>query len=227
MPTDYASARRKLILLYGVFSSSLLIAYATSVYLYVRTTRQSIDQVQIRQIAAVSASQLPLLRHELEEATGRPAELRQAKVIADLANPHAIHLDGKQIRWFNAELREITRYGNFSIAASTIPPLANQQRSQIEVFDGGMVIWRPVYVHGSKYQPPRLEGYVSVSMSSEPAQKELARLRNGLLIGAILAAILAALVSQWMVASSLNPIREHILRLQQFTADASHELRHP
>lgn len=34
-------------------------------------------------------------------------------------------------------------------------------------------------------------------------------------------------MSQWMVASSLRPIREQIQRLVQFTADASHELRHP
>jgi two-component system OmpR family sensor kinase len=33
--------------------------------------------------------------------------------------------------------------------------------------------------------------------------------------------------SQWMVAASLRPIRRQIERLIRFTADASHELRHP
>ena len=227
MPADYASARRRLIIRYAIFSSSLLIAYAASVYLYVRNTSQAVEQAQVMQLAADSASQLPLLRHELEEANGQPAEISQAKVVADLANRNTIHLDGKQIRWFNADLKEITRYGNFSINGGTIPPLKNLQSSQLQVFDVGLLIWRPVYVHRGIHQPPRLEGYVSVSLSSEPAHKELTRLRNGLLIGATLAAILAAVVSQWMVASSLNPIREHIHRLHQFTADASHELRNP
>ncbi len=52
---------------------------------------------------------------------------------------------------------------------------------------------------------PRLEGFVSVA----------------------LAALVGFAASGWMVSASLEPIRRQIERLIRFTADASHELRHP
>jgi two-component system OmpR family sensor kinase len=52
-------------------------------------------------------------------------------------------------------------------------------------------------------------------------------LRYGLLAGGSLALVAAILLSQWMVASSIQPVREQLERLVRFTADASHELRHP
>ncbi|MCX5966164.1 MAG: HAMP domain-containing sensor histidine kinase [Cyanobacteria bacterium] len=227
MPADYSIARRKLICRYAIFSSSLLIAFASSVYLYVRSGRQAFELVQIKQLAADAASQLPLLRHELEEASGRPTEAGPVNVVQERTNHKSTHLDDKQIRWFNPELKEISRYGNFTINAAIIPPVSGQASSHLQVFGAGLSLWRPVFTHGVNRESLRLEGYVSVLMSSEPAIEELMRLRNGLFVGAGLSAALALLASQWMVSSSLSPVRDHIHRLHQFTADASHELRNP
>ena len=227
MPADYSIARRKLICRYAIFSSSLLLAFASSVYLYVRSGRQAFELVQIKQLAADAASQLPLLRHELEEASGRPTEAGPVNVVQERTNHKSTHLDDKQIRWFNPELKEISRYGNFTINAAIIPPVSGQASSHLQVFGAGLSLWRPVFTHGVNRESLRLEGYVSVLMSSEPAIEELMRLRNGLFVGAGLSAALALLASQWMVSSSLSPVRDHIHRLHQFTADASHELRNP
>jgi two-component system OmpR family sensor kinase len=65
------------------------------------------------------------------------------------------------------------------------------------------------------------------ALSTTSADRELNRLREGLLVGGSVGALAAALLSQWMVGTSLKPIREQINRLVRFTSDASHELRHP
>jgi signal transduction histidine kinase len=66
-----------------------------------------------------------------------------------------------------------------------------------------------------------------VALAAATTEAELRRLRQGLMIGAVLAALTAFAGSQRMVAASLEPIQRQIERLIAFTADASHELRQP
>jgi signal transduction histidine kinase len=82
----------------------------------------------------------------------------------------------------------------------------------------------PVYSSGKNQQ---LLGYVRVSASTVEVQKELERLLMGLGIGGVLGMVLISGTGWWLTSKALQPIEQSFQQLQQFTADASHELRSP
>jgi signal transduction histidine kinase len=72
-----------------------------------------------------------------------------------------------------------------------------------------------------------LIGYVRASESLEELQATLRRLDWGLGSGIFLALALSGLGGIWLTRQAMQPIEKSFQRLQQFTADASHELRNP
>lgn len=73
----------------------------------------------------------------------------------------------------------------------------------------------------------RLIGYVRVSQSTKEFDETLAKLDWGLGSGVIIALSLSSIGGVWLTRRVMQPIEQSFLRLKQFTADASHELRSP
>ncbi len=73
----------------------------------------------------------------------------------------------------------------------------------------------------------KLLGYVRVALALATQENTLNRLRWGLAGGVTLALTLATLGSFWLTRQAMRPAEAGYQRLQQFTADASHELRSP
>jgi two-component system, OmpR family, manganese sensing sensor histidine kinase len=73
----------------------------------------------------------------------------------------------------------------------------------------------------------KLLGYVRVALALTTQENTLGRLRWGLAGGVSLALTLATLGSFWLTRQAMRPAEAGYQRLQQFTADASHELRSP
>ncbi len=73
----------------------------------------------------------------------------------------------------------------------------------------------------------RLIGYVRVSQSLEEVDETLKRLDLGLTSGVVLTLGLSCIGGIFLTRKVMQPIEESFLRLKQFTADASHELRSP
>jgi signal transduction histidine kinase len=67
-------------------------------------------------------------------------------------------------------------------------------------------------------------GCLEVGLSDHELETELARLRRGVLLGTMCAATAALAVGR---RSAMEPLQDQVGALQRFTADASHELRHP
>ena len=70
-------------------------------------------------------------------------------------------------------------------------------------------------------------GYVRVNEQMDDFDETVFLLDVGLGAGVIVAAILSSAGIFWLNRQAMQPIEESFARLQQFTADASHELRNP
>ncbi|MEA5443293.1 HAMP domain-containing sensor histidine kinase [Cyanobium gracile] len=228
MRPDLSRLRRQLTLRYALFSVLLLLVFAAAVYRQVSEARRSLLSLQLQQLASTAAAELPLLHHEHDEmARGNLPQHPKVPLTADFATVEW-GADHKRIRWFDPDLQELVAEGDFQPAGTTVPPPARRGVTTVLPLANGMAIWRPVI---SRSAPgtgkPALDGYVSVALSSAAAEAELTRLRQGLLIGIVVAGLVAAAGGQWLVGVSLRPVRRQIEKLVRFTADASHELRHP
>jgi len=147
----------------------------------------------------------------------------------DLDIPWQDLLESQQsLEWFDAEGKLLTQAGR----KLTERPLVKQFQA---VDDHGLrIITVPIgklekaSIHPTSGHPlKQVQGYIRVSESTQTVNAELERLRWGLTWGGSLALLLSGLGSWWLMRQSLQPIEQSFRQLQQFTADASHELRHP
>lgn len=227
MRPDLSQPRKTLTLRYGIFSFFLLLVFATAVYVQVAESSSKILQIQLRQLSSTAASELPLLRHEHDEMERAAPHYHPDRGTISRFDDIDVGQDGKRIRWFDHELHELSAYGGFQPRGDTIPAPAARTRTTILPLVNGLAIWQPVITGTGPEDRSTLVGYVSVALATDSFDAELGRLRRGLAIGSVLAGLVALVGSQWMVAVSLRPIRRQIEQLVRFTADASHELRHP
>lgn len=228
MRPDLSRLRRQLTLRYALFSVLLLLVFAAAVYRQVSEARRSLLLLQLQQLASTAAAELPLLHHEHDEmAMGNLPRHPKVPLSARFETAE-LGAEHQRIRWLDPDLQELVAEGGFRAMGTTLPPPARRGVTTVLPLANGVAIWRPVI---SRSVPgtgkPALDGYVSVSLSSAAAEAELARLRQGLLIGIVAAGLTAAAGGQWLVGVSLRPVRRQIEQLVRFTADASHELRHP
>jgi signal transduction histidine kinase len=70
-------------------------------------------------------------------------------------------------------------------------------------------------------------GYVRVSESMQEFDQIVRNLDLGLGGGIVIALLLSGIGGSWLTRQAMQPIEQSFQRLQQFTADASHELRNP
>lgn len=169
------------------------------------------QRTELHQLAAGAAAQLPLIAHETREAEGI------AKFRADPRTIHVPALQQQRLQWFDT--RGVLLSGQGALPVPALPGVPAGPLWQR--WPGGVSLWQPV-----DSQAGRL-GYVRVALSDQPAQADLIRLRRGLLLGCIVTALAALLVGRRMLQAAFSPLQRQVSALQRFTADASHELRHP
>jgi signal transduction histidine kinase len=119
------------------------------------------------------------------------------------------------VEWFDASGQRI------SVAGYSMLPRPFIYRSQ-PMQQGNI---RSLIIPAGTAQVP--EGYVRVSTDTSEMTEDLNRLLLGLGIGGAVAVTLVGASGWWLARRSLQPIERSIEKLQQFTADASHELRSP
>lgn len=228
MRFDLGPMRWRLTRRYALISSLVLLVFCCGVYLQVADSRSRLMRLQLEQMASASVSQMPLFLHELAEfAVDSPQALRNELAEIGTLDTQSINLEDKLIVWFGPELAELSRYGNYEPQGGALIPASRRHHAQLIPLANGLAYWKPVFVRHSAREAAQLRGYVSIALSSSSANAELQRLRYGLLAGGLLAWVTALMLSQWMVGSSIEPVRQQLERLVRFTADASHELRHP
>ena len=226
MQPDLQATRRQLTLRYAAFVAGLLLVFALGVYGQVSRSSQDLLRRQAEQLAATAAAELPLLHHEIDEARAAPSP-RRLEAIAEAGQANGLGAQGHRILWLDDELQLLQASGDFRPDGATLPTTTDRLQTQWLPIANGVAFWRPVLGPKGGGGSATVHGYVSVALATAATDGELSRLRQGLWIGALLAALMAFMGSQRMVAASLAPIQRHIERLITFTADASHELRQP
>jgi len=70
-------------------------------------------------------------------------------------------------------------------------------------------------------------GYIQIGRSLQQLDNHLVRVRLTLLIGLPIALLLVSIAGWWLAGLAMHPIYQSYQQIQQFTADAAHELRTP
>ncbi|NJO40838.1 MAG: HAMP domain-containing histidine kinase [Cyanobacteria bacterium CRU_2_1] len=166
------------------------------------------------------------LREELENRLAVLAESASGEL--DLEDK-GLEVDGEDIllnpnqsvQWFDLEGRLINQLGDDPLTVPFDPDQTLQTQTVPYPVKG---ITLPVR---EEERNDELIGYVRVSESLEGIHETLRRLDWRLGGGVVLALILSGLGGIWLTRQAMQPIERSFQRLQQFTADASHELRNP
>lgn len=251
LPPDPLQLRRRLALQGGGFALLLLAAFSGTLYWDIAVQRAEDQRTELRQLAGSAAALLPLIAHEMREVEGRTKFRAGPRRIA------AATLKQQRLQWFDAEGDLLSELGSLAVpplpgmprgapgaalqprgpapslqslvasrrdgaVSSAIPRQATWQH-----WNGGMSLWQPVdsQIPGRRQQQ-RL-GYVRVALSDQAARADLTRLQRGLLLGGVVTVLAALLVGRRMLRMAFLPLQRQVRALQRFTADASHELRHP
>jgi signal transduction histidine kinase len=231
LPPDPLQLRRRLALQAGGFALFLLAAFSGSLYWGIASQRQEDQRTELRQLAGSAAAQLPLIAHETREAEGH-AKFRAGPRLID-----APALQQQRLQWFDATGALLSEQGGLTMPSLPERPRGGALASAYGIrvprqalwqrWPGGVSLWQPVdsQIPGRRQQQ-RL-GYVRVALSDQAARADLTRLKRGLLLGGVVTVLAALLVGRRMLRMAFLPLQRQLSALQRFTADASHELRHP
>ena len=235
MQAELNRIRHTLVRRYVALTSTLLAAFAGVVYLRVCSSHRQLAHEQLHQLGRSASAQLPLLLHENRERLLQPAQCHISDEFSDFVESQGrqggLHL--QRVVWFSDDGHELNRVGSLSLrdAERLRPALSRQGELQVLESAGVLSLWKPVLLPSelstAAAAGSRPLGYVWVSLSLEPHRREMQMLLTSLVLGGGVAALLALLASRWLLGTCLAPLREQYQRLNRFTADASHELRHP
>ncbi len=139
---------------------------------------------------------------------------------------------GKQsLEWFDEGGNLLARKGIFFPEFPLVKQVATSQ-----VKPGSPIIQQQnlirsvtisVYAYDLDRKNLQLKGYIRASQSTQQLEATLEKLRFGLFSGGVGALILILISSLYLTKQALKPTLQSYQQLTRFTADASHELRHP
>ena len=218
---DPLRLRRRLGLQGIGFGLLLLAAFASAVYWGIAAERRQNLRAEASQLAAAAATQLPLISHEQQEV-GNARKFRNDREVVSLGERRS-----QRVQWRDPVGRLLQQEGDLALPAWPAAPSAAITGLRWQQWSGGIALLQPVYTRLRAGGAPQLAGYVRVGLATAPLEQELARLRRGLLLGGITAVIVALMVGRRLLTQAFQPLQQQVQALERFSADASHELRHP
>lgn len=203
--------QKRLVLINIAVFVAVLVIFCTAVYYFGCSAFDIQLQDKLRSIADSAISSIDFDDYG-QSHNGKPDLI--ASVLPDEASPA---LQSMRIQWFDTQ-------GRLDIEKGLMPltvPLKRQESFQWQSTPPALVFSKPAIANG------KLLGYVRVGHPLAEMQKQKALLLQCLIFGALVAVTASGAGVFLLVRQSLRPVEESIEHLQQFCADAAHELRTP
>ena len=190
----------------GGFALLVLLAFAGAMYWGMAAEREEDLRHRVEQLAAAASGQLPLMVHEFHEDSNA-RKFHDDSVVLD-----AVGARHQRVRWFDEQGVLVREQGELVLPPP--PPPELRQRVQWRRWSGGLRLWQPVRTRSAAAGGAvRRSGYVEVGLSDQELETELARLRRGLLLGTICAALAALALGRRMLRSAMEPLQGQVVAL--------------
>jgi signal transduction histidine kinase len=115
-----------------------------------------------------------------------------------------------------------------AVTDNLIPPklnlVAEKQQLHVKISDGNHYLQKSVLLHDNQQ---RNWGYLQISRDLQDVTDNLKEVRGLLTVGLPIAWVVILIASWLLAGSAMKPIYRSYQHIQQFTADAAHELRTP
>ncbi|VXD22572.1 Histidine kinase [Planktothrix serta PCC 8927] len=212
---NFRHLRWHLLLSYLTVMAAILFIFVLGVYLFFSYSfYQQLDE-KLRTLAQSAAPSLSQV-----ETQGNQY-LNQMSVFPwrDLFNRNQ-----QSLQWFNANRQLLAQRGQLVFRLSPQPGALTIRLSN-NPFPVRTYTISVFTTSSNKKQI--LKGFIRASQSTESIKKSQKKLLFWLGSGGILALGFAGIGGLWLTQKALKPIEQSYKQLQQFTADASHELRSP
>ncbi|RMD80596.1 MAG: sensor histidine kinase, partial [Chloroflexi bacterium] len=239
--------RNRLFLVYFLLINGILSISSLTIYSLIVAQRFNQLNTNLREVGNWSANIFSILQHEYEELKKRPEYKAYAprnelgvlqpitvsqlmgkyyfSSVYEVIESPRINLS-QGIQWYDKDgnliLYEGKRFGKINFpddlpASGTIIEANQYQRFLLPV-------------HATPIQPgqqSQILGYVCVIQSTAELEEEINYLRHVFLLNILCISTLTLLAASWLTRKNLEPIVVSLNQIKQFTADASHQLRHP
>jgi two-component system, OmpR family, manganese sensing sensor histidine kinase len=172
------------------------------------------------------------LRHSLSQeliilakVAATHAEIKDNRlIVSDEFTGSNVVLSDREFEWFDRQKSLVTKVGNLDLNL----PLNIDSTVQLNKYPGrkpdetiSAIV--PIISNDNQQQI----GYVRITQSLEALDRTFHQLDIGLVGGMILSLTFSAGAGIWLTRRAMKPAEISYQRLQQFTADAAHELRSP
>lgn len=210
----FSRSRSNLANWFTLSMGSILVVFAGLLYLREAHDRMKTFDQSLYDTSRIMASGVEDWVYNGEQRT----DLENVPILGSDALPLSSNLSFA--RWYTPEKRLLQFVG-------PIPPDQLGTPSGFQTLTGSDRASRLRQLTLPVYQDQRLIGYLQVAASLAPVEQPLQQLRLFLLVGVPLSLGAIALNGWILGGKAMQPIRQSYEQLQQFTADASHELRAP
>lgn len=220
--------RWRLLLSYLTVMLAILSIFTVGVYQYTRRSLYQLLDQRLEILAQAASHNLLAIKshYQKQQQIGLPNKLPYSKTKCYLDYDQDLDIPWEQLRqpdqgieWFNAQKQLIGNAGTLVHDLLPKPGYYTGQRGKIRA------VTLPAYSYTNGN--PHLEGYIRASQVTAEVEAVLSLLRWGLGGGGIVVLGLTGVGGIWLTRQSLKPIEASFCQLQQFTADAAHELRSP
>lgn len=226
----FQATRQRLALWYTAITAIVLLLFASTIYLYVRSTLiERVDDTLHHVVEVIERSLViePMSTPPALSPTRLDGQFQVNVEASFRDNTHTVDDDHIDVEWFNPH--GFLLWSTFSEPLD-IPLHPNRTTETVHIHQGAGALTStlPLRQFTDRVEKNhQLMGYLRVSHPWFEVTKPINQFVFDLSLGIGLMVISVAAIGWFLSGLAMEPVQTAYLSLKQFTADASHELRNP